>query len=460
MNVKQTGKPLVLSLMVGLMFLLTACPGPTTPSTPPTAANDTYDVVEGQPRTVAAPGVLSNDGGEDLQAALVTNVAAGTLNLETNGSFTYTPTGAAGTTDSFTYRATNSVGESEPATVTINIVAPPDNGGDPMPGTLTAQNDSLPRVAPGGTLNFTNADLTGNDTIPPGVTPTVTINQSSLEAGEGTITPGATAGTYTYTAPATATTATFTYTLSADGFDDATATVTIPVANAPMAGTGPYNVNFQSEPGTTSSATAPPTPAPPADYFADYGQPYGPRSGANQGTNQTYGWVTIANNTATSTPCDIVTNGRYRTANGQGITVENVAAADQVLYQTFMHMEGADAAALNVNNNNQFSGVKQNCAWQIAVPNGAYNVILALGDAESDSNTQVRAGTNYQVSVEGQFFPDTAYAPYAAGVPGDGSAKLFVVTQQSLSVTVTDNLLTITPTGSNTKIAFVSITAQ
>ena len=449
MNLKQTGKPLVLSLMVGLMFLLTACPGDTVPSTPPTAANDTYDVVEGQPRTVAAPGVLSNDGGEDLQAALVTNVAAGTLNLETNGSFTYTPTGAAGTTDSFTYTASNSAGTSDAATVTLNITEPDDNGGDPMPGTLTAQNDSLPRVAPGGTLDFTNADLTGNDTIPTGVTPTVTINQSSLEAGEGTITPGATAGTYTYTAPATATTATFTYTLSADNFEDSTATVTIPVGEAPPAGEGPYNVNFQSQD----------APAPPADYLVDFGEPFGARAGTNQGTNQSYGWVTLDGGNATTTGCTIVGNGRYRTTAGAGIDVEDVEPPTEVLYQTFMHMEGADAAALNVNNNNQFTGVAQNCAWQIAVPNGVYNVTVALGDAATDSNMQVRNGTTYQVSVDGTSFPDTPYAPYDNSVPGNGSSELFVVTEEPLEVTVNDGLLTITPTGTNTKIAFVSIVA-
>ena len=444
MNLKQTGKPLVLSLMVGLMFLLTACPSPTTPSTPPTAANDTYDVVEGQPRTVAAPGVLSNDGGEDLQAALVTNVAAGTLNLETNGSFTYTPTGAAGTTDSFTYRATNSVGESEPATVTINIVAPPGNGGDPMPGTLTAQDDALPRVAPGGTLNFTEAQLMQNDTVPMGVEVEFELNEDSLTGG-GTLTDNDD-DTYTYTAPAAPANVTFTYTLSVDddAVADSTATVMIPVADAPMPGTGPYNVNFQNQAATT-----------PADYFADYGQPYGQRSGPNQGTGQTYGWVTIVNNMATQAPCDLTDDPATPAVDGNGRERGQDSAIITQLLDTFMHMQGADVAA---NNSGNFTGVKQNCAWQIAVPNGTYNVVLALGDAVDERNTSVSAVTAYQVSVESVVFPDPAYVPPATA--GDGSIEQFAITPQPLSVNVTDGLLTVTPTGTNTKIAYITITAQ
>ncbi len=461
MDFKQTGKPLVLSLMVGLMFLLTACPGDTVPSTPPTAADDTYDVVEGQPRTVAAPGVLSNDGGGDLQATLVTDVAAGTLNLDTNGSFTYTPTGAAGTTDQFTYTASNSEGTSEVATVTLNIT-PPDNGNPPPPPVLTANPDSF-NVTPGGTVVITEAQLTGNDTIPTDVDVELEVNDDLM--GGGTLEDNDD-DTYTYTAPDTTGTATFTYTLSADDAEDSTATVTINIAEEVMPGAGPYNVNFQSEPGTSTPTGTPPAPAPPATYFADYGQPYGPRSGENQGTGQTYGWVTLdANNTATSTPCNIVSNGRYRTnASGAGIDVGGISGPNELLYQTFMHMEGGDAAAINTPSNS-FSGVPQNCAWQIAVPNGTYSVTLALGDAARDNNETVRQGTIYQVSVEGTSFPAEPYnlETETDGGGNDGSESLFIETSEvgtgnPLSITVTDGLLTITPTGTNTKIAFVTIT--
>ena len=63
---------------------------------------------EDTPLTVAAPGVLGNDGDEDspvtLQASLVSGPAHGTLVLNVDGSFTYTPAANFNGVDGFTYR--------------------------------------------------------------------------------------------------------------------------------------------------------------------------------------------------------------------------------------------------------------------------------------------------------------------------------------------------------------------
>jgi VCBS repeat-containing protein len=92
----------------------------------PVAMNDAYSTNANTTLTVAIPGVLSNDtdpDGNALSAVNVTNPAHGTLTLNTNGSFTYTPaTGYVGS-DSFTYKASDSALNSNAATVTITVDA-------------------------------------------------------------------------------------------------------------------------------------------------------------------------------------------------------------------------------------------------------------------------------------------------------------------------------------------------
>ncbi|MHB8134651.1 MAG: Ig-like domain-containing protein [Anaerolineaceae bacterium] len=92
----------------------------------PVAVNDSYSVQANSILDVAAiNGVLNNDtdiDGDSLTAVLVNNVQHGTLVLNSNGSFTYTPTPSYSGTDSFTYRANDGTVDSAIATVTINVV--------------------------------------------------------------------------------------------------------------------------------------------------------------------------------------------------------------------------------------------------------------------------------------------------------------------------------------------------
>ena len=76
----------------------------------PVAANDAYTTDEDTPLTRPAPGVLANDtdvDGATLTAVLVTGPAHGTLALNADGSFTYTPAANFNGSDSFTYQASD-----------------------------------------------------------------------------------------------------------------------------------------------------------------------------------------------------------------------------------------------------------------------------------------------------------------------------------------------------------------
>jgi hypothetical protein len=92
---------------------------------PPMA--DTYTTPFQTTLTVAAPGVLGNDGATaGLTAQLVAGPGHGTLTLAANGGLTYAPdTGFAGE-DGFTYRTQGPGGSSVPATVTITVSQPTD----------------------------------------------------------------------------------------------------------------------------------------------------------------------------------------------------------------------------------------------------------------------------------------------------------------------------------------------
>jgi VCBS repeat-containing protein len=93
---------------------------------PPVAVADAYGVDQDKTLTVAAPGVLANDTDGDsavLTAILVSNPSNGTVTLNANGSFTYTPKAGFSGTDTFTYKANDGAADSNTATVTITVNA-------------------------------------------------------------------------------------------------------------------------------------------------------------------------------------------------------------------------------------------------------------------------------------------------------------------------------------------------
>lgn len=91
---------------------------------PPVADDDAYSVDEDTVLTVTAPGVLDGDtdpDGDPLTAVLDSGPSNGTLTLNPNGSFTYTPSTDFNGTDTFTYRANDGTSDSNVATVTITV---------------------------------------------------------------------------------------------------------------------------------------------------------------------------------------------------------------------------------------------------------------------------------------------------------------------------------------------------
>ncbi len=93
------------------------------------AVDNAYEMDEDTILNIEAPGVLNNDtdaDGDTLTAMLVVGPTNGTLVLNADGSFTYTPSPNFFGTDAFTYKASDGTSDSNVATVTITVVDMPE----------------------------------------------------------------------------------------------------------------------------------------------------------------------------------------------------------------------------------------------------------------------------------------------------------------------------------------------
>jgi hypothetical protein len=103
--------------------------------TPVAVAVGAYYLPPSGTLTVGAPGVLAGDVGSGLTAKLVSGASTGSLTLNANGSFTYTPTPNFSGSDSFTFEAVDSSGQTSGVeTVMIEIGT--------QPPTVTAESFS------------------------------------------------------------------------------------------------------------------------------------------------------------------------------------------------------------------------------------------------------------------------------------------------------------------------------
>ncbi|MGH8886800.1 MAG: Ig-like domain-containing protein, partial [Egibacteraceae bacterium] len=204
---------------------------------PPTAAPDAYTTDEDTPLTVPDPGVLSNDTdpeSDPLTAALVTGPAHGTLTLNPNGSFAYTPAANFNGTDTFTYNASDGTAVSNTATVTLTV----RSVNDPPAGVndaYTTDEDTPLTVPDPGVLS--------NDTDPESDPLTAALVTGPAH-GTLTLNPN---GSFAYTPAANFNgTDTFTYNASDGTAVSNTATVTLTVRSvndAPVAADDSYKTS-------------------------------------------------------------------------------------------------------------------------------------------------------------------------------------------------------------------------
>jgi len=154
----------------------------------PVAVGDAYSVAAGTSLSEVIPGVLGNDSdidGDALTAVVTTPPSSGSLVLNADGSFSYTPNAGFSGTDSFTYQATDGAGTSAAVTVTLTVLAnqPPvavnDTVNTPRNTPLTINvlaNDS----DPDGNLKDTDGNLLPGATVtivtPPNKGGTATVN--------------------------------------------------------------------------------------------------------------------------------------------------------------------------------------------------------------------------------------------------------------------------------------------
>ncbi len=164
---------------------------------PAVANDDSYTTPKDTPLGISAPGVLANDTGYPAPTATpISNSSTaegGTVTLNTNGGFSYTPKSGFTGDDSFTYTATNAAG-SDTATVTISIESPP-----------AAQNDTYPQTVIGNVSIDTALipfSVTSNDTFTSPVTITAFDATSAHGGTVGVTTSGSGIGQFTYNPPA------------------------------------------------------------------------------------------------------------------------------------------------------------------------------------------------------------------------------------------------------------------
>ncbi|HXG58338.1 MAG TPA: Ig-like domain-containing protein, partial [Thermoanaerobaculia bacterium] len=173
----------------------------------PAANDDAWSTSEDTPLVIAAPGVLANDTDAEsnpLTAAIVTGPARGTVALNANGSFTYTPNANANGTDSFTYRVSDGTATSNSATVTLVITPVNDVPAFTAGPNVTVNEDSGPYAAawataitagPADEASQTLAFLVSNDNnalfaVQPAVAAngTLTFTPAANASGSATVT--------------------------------------------------------------------------------------------------------------------------------------------------------------------------------------------------------------------------------------------------------------------------------
>ncbi len=208
----------------------------------PLAVDDAYTTDEDIALTVPARGVLVNDTDFDptiLTAVLVAEPTNGSVVLNADGSFTYTPEADFNGTDTFTYMANDGHDNSNVATVTITVTNLKDQVQAVDDEYATDEDTTLTVAAPGVLAN--DIDVDGNEQAASLVTDVLHGSLSLLGDGSFTYTPdpdfvGTDSFVYkliTYPAPQSLWTDTATVTITVNPINDAPVLGLIPDATIP-----------------------------------------------------------------------------------------------------------------------------------------------------------------------------------------------------------------------------------
>jgi hypothetical protein len=111
----------------------------------PISGDDAGEVIQNGRLDVGAPGVLSNDtdpDGDAFTASLVRQPPNGTVDLRSNGSYTYTPNTGFSGNDAFVYKASDGTGSGNESTVRIKVdpLPPPPPPPPPPPAPPVLKN--------------------------------------------------------------------------------------------------------------------------------------------------------------------------------------------------------------------------------------------------------------------------------------------------------------------------------
>jgi VCBS repeat-containing protein/predicted outer membrane repeat protein len=241
----------------------------------PPPAGDEDSTAEDVVLTVAAPGVLANDV-EGFGAALAGGPANGTLQLNADGSYVYTPNANFNGSDSFTYQLTGPGATAATATVTLQVT--PVNDAPVAVEDEATATEGEPTAIP---VLDNDSDVDGDPisvvAVTQGTQGTVTIDGANV-----IYTPaGAAGGTAAFVG-----TDTFTYTVS-DGALTAEGTVTVTV--------GPGPTTIPSTTSTTTTTPGPSTSAPTTSIAAPTtSRPMLPATGNHAGRATAVAVITLA----------------------------------------------------------------------------------------------------------------------------------------------------------------------
>ncbi|MDP9264709.1 MAG: Ig-like domain-containing protein [Chloroflexota bacterium] len=414
-------------------------------NSPPVAVNDAYSTAEDTTLTVVAPGVLTNDtdaNGNSLTAVLGVGPIHGSLTLNSNGSFSYTPAANYNGSDGFTYKANDGALDSNTATVALTI-NPVNDAPVAVNDAYTTDEDTLLTVAAPGVL--------ANDSDIDSATITAVLVSGPLHAASFTLNAD---GSFSYTpAPDYNGADSFTYKANDGALDSNTATVALtinPVNDAPVVDAGP-NASI-NEGGTFTSSGS--FTDPDNDIWTatvDYGDGTGIQpltlTGKTFGLNHTY----TDNGTFTVTVTVNDHNGGIGSDTAV-VTVANVAPSNVNLT--------AAPATINENDSISLTG-----SFSDPGTRDTHTVTITWGDGSPATTLTLAAGVT-TFTASHQYLDDnptgtasdvntiTATVTDNAGATGTGTTTVTVNNVAPVITTITG------PTGPLAIQSTVSITAN